>query len=132
MDRSTVGQLLAQGETRLPNAQLAADAAQHLGVSTDWLLGLTEAARSLADEQLLEWHREAAGYKIRHVPATMPDMLKTEAVLRWEYEDYIGKTSDQAIQAERDKVDWLATSASDYEIAMPVHCPPSAPMGHLK
>ena len=42
VDRSTVGQLLNAAEPRLPNAQLAADIAQCLGTSTDWLLGLTD------------------------------------------------------------------------------------------
>ena len=98
VDRSTIGQLLKDDLPRLPNAQLAADAASALGVSTDWLLGLTNrperpgdivaaamamspAERSSADAQLLAWHREAAGYKIRHVPATLPDILKTESML---------------------------------------------------
>jgi transcriptional regulator with XRE-family HTH domain len=138
VDRSTISQLLGAGEVRLPNAQIAADCASALGVSTDWLLGLTErperpgdviaaamtvteAARSSADDQLLAWHREAAGYKIRHVPATMPDLLKTEAVLRWEYGDFLSKTSDQAITATYDKLDWLRSSGSDYEIAAPLH-----------
>jgi len=137
-DRSTVSQILAPEEARLPNAHLAAECAAALGVSADWLLGLTdrperpgdvlaaamtmtEAARTSADRQLLEWHREAAGYKIRHVPATMPDLLKTEAMLRWEYEAFLGRTPDQAIGAMRDRLDWLRASTSDYEIAMPRH-----------
>ena len=72
-----------------------AGCAEALGVSSDWLLGLadrperpgdvieaalsmTQADRTSADAQLLDWHREASGYKVRHVPATLPDMLKTE------------------------------------------------------
>lgn len=138
VDRSTISQLLGGDDARLPNAQIAADCAGALGVSADWLLGLTErperpgdviaaamtmtkAARSSSDDQLLAWHQEAAGYKIRHVPATMPDMLKTEAVLKWEYGDFLSKTSDQAIVAMRDNVDWLRSSESDYEIAAPIH-----------
>jgi transcriptional regulator with XRE-family HTH domain len=138
VDRSTISQLLGGDEARLPNAQIAADCASTLGVSADWLLGLTErperpgdviaaamtiteAARSSADEQLLAWHQEAAGYKIRHVPATMPDMLKTEAVLEWEYGDFRAKTPDQAIAASRDQVNWLRSGGSDYEIAAPIH-----------
>jgi transcriptional regulator with XRE-family HTH domain len=138
IDRSTISQLLGGDDARLPNAQIAADCASALGVSTDWLLGLTErperpgdviaaamvvteAARSSSDEQLLAWHQEAAGYKIRHVPATLPDMLKTEAVLKWEYGDFRSKTSDQAITAMRDQMDWLRSGGSDYEIAVPIH-----------
>jgi len=138
VDRSTISQLLGGTEARLPNSQLTADCAAALGVSADWLLGLTErperpadlvaaamtmteAARSASDEQLLAWQHEAAGYKIRHVPATLPDMLKSEAMLRWEYGGFLGKTSDQAILAMRDNLDWLRTGGSDFEIAAPVH-----------
>jgi hypothetical protein len=46
---------------------------------------MTEAPRALIDEAIFGWHREAAGYKIRHVPATLPDMLKTRAMVEWEY-----------------------------------------------
>lgn len=138
VDRSTLSQLLAAGETRLPNAQLVADCAATLGVSSDWLLGLTDlperpgdivagsmrvssAERASVDEQMLEWHREVMGHKIRHVPATLPDMLKTEAVLTWEYESFLGKTPDQAIGATMDRLQWLREGSSDYEIAVPLH-----------
>lgn len=138
VDRSTIGQILMDGETRLPGGQLVADMATVLGVSADWLLGLTErperpgdilaaamivtgAERSSADAQIMDWHREAEGYKIRHVPATLPDALKTEAVLRWEYAAYRGKTPDQAVTAMREGLDWLRSGVSDQEIAMPLH-----------
>ena len=68
---------------------------------------MTDAARTIADDQLLDWHREAAGYKIRHVPATLPDIFKTEAVLRWEYDRFLGKTPDQAMAAMDDRRRWL-------------------------
>ena len=138
VDRSTIGQILAEGTTRLPNAQLAADAAQALGVSTDWLLGLTErperpgdviaaamsvtkAERRPADQQILDWHHEAAGYKIRHVPATLPDSLKTEDMLRWEYAACLGVTPEQAIETMRSSIERLRSGDSDYEIALPLH-----------
>ena len=138
VDRSTIGQLLTDDLPRLPNAQLAADAASVLGVSTDWLLGLTNrperpgdivaaamalspAERLSADAQLMEWHREAAGYKVRHVPATLPDILKTEAMLHWEYSSFRDEGLPQAIDAMRGQLEWLKTGVSDYEIALPVH-----------
>lgn len=137
-DRSTISQLLAGQSTRLPNAQLVAECAAALGVSTDWLLGLTdrperpgellaaslamtEAARSSADEQIDQWHREAAGYKIRHVPATLPDMIKTNEVLAWEYGPQLGRTAAQAIGAADDRLGWFKGRESDYEVAMPLH-----------
>ena len=137
VDRSTLSQLLAPG-TRLPNAQLAADCAQALGISADWLLGLTgrpepiadllatsltvaEAPRALIDETIFGWHREAAGYKIRHVPATLPDMLKTRAMVEWEYRPQLGRTAEQALGAFEDRLQWMRNARSDYEIALPLH-----------
>ena len=137
VDRSTVTQLLAQGSIRLPNAQVIAECAAALAVSADWLLGLserperagdlidtdfamTEAPRSAVDEQIFAWHREAAGRKIRHVPASLPDLLKTENLLRWEYASHVSRTPDQAVGAAADRLDWMRGTDSDYEIAMPV------------
>ncbi len=138
VDRSTISQLLRGDAARLPNAQLVAECAAALGVSADWLLGLTdrpeqaadllatamemtEAPRALVDEQIFNWHREARGYKIRHVPAGLPDMMKTQAFLRWEYEPHLGRTTDQAIGASEDRLRWMAGARSDFEIAVPVH-----------
>ncbi len=138
VDRSTIGQLLKNDHPRLPNSQLAADAANALGVSTDWLLGLTNrpetpgdiiaaalslspAERTSADEQLLEWHHEAAGYKVRHVPATLPDILKTKRMLDWEYAPVKERRLPEAFSAMQDQLQWLSSGVSDYEIAVPVH-----------
>jgi transcriptional regulator with XRE-family HTH domain len=138
VDRSTIGQLLKNDHPRLPNAQLTADAANALGVSTDWLLGLTNrpetpgdivaaalslspAERTSADEQLLEWHHEAAGYKVRHVPATLPDILKTKRMLDWEYASVRERRLPEAFSAMQDQLQWLSSGVSDYEIAVPVH-----------
>ncbi|MGB3177524.1 MAG: helix-turn-helix transcriptional regulator [Albidovulum sp.] len=138
VDRSTISQLLTGRGARLPNAQVVAECATALGVSADWLLGLTErperladllatsltmteAPRALIDETIFNWHQEAAGYKVRHVPATLPDMLKTREMLRWEYEPQLGRTSDQAIGASEDRLSWMRRAGSDYEIALPIH-----------
>lgn len=137
VDRSTISQLLRHPTTRLPNAQVVGECAAVLGVSADWLLGLTErpetaaemlantlsltdAPRALIDEQIFRWHTEAAGYKIRHVPAALPDMLKTRAMLEWEYTPHLGPNTDQAIMASQDRMAWMRASRSDYEIALPV------------
>lgn len=138
VDRSTVGQLLKNDHPRLPNAQLTAEAAEALGVSADWLLGLTNrpetpgdivaaalslspAERTSADEQLLEWHKEAAGYKVRHVPATLPDILKTKDMLDWEYASVRERRLPEAYSAMQDQLEWLSSGVSDYEIALPIH-----------
>lgn len=137
-DRSTVSQLLAPGSARLPNAQVVAECARALDVSADWLLGLTErpergaqmiaasvampeAPRALIDEQLFAWHVAAAGQKIRHVPAHLPDMLKTPAFMEWEYEPALGRTAAQAIGAAADRLGRVGAGVSDYEFCMPIH-----------
>lgn len=137
VDRSTLSQLLKDKGARLPNAQLVAECAAALGVSADWLLGLsqrpeqaadlvasaiamTEAPRAMIDDQIFAWHQEAKGYKIRHVPARLPDMLKTDDMLRWEYAPALGKTIEQAIGASTDRLNWMRGAGSDYEIAVPL------------
>lgn len=137
VDRSTVSQLLKGQGARLPNAQVVGECAAYLGVSADWLLGLsdhpetaadvlantlalTEAPRALVDEQIFEWHTEATGYKIRHVPAGLPDMLKTRAMLEWEYAPHLGRSTEQAIGASEDRLSWMRSTQSDYEIALPL------------
>jgi len=138
VDRSTISQLLAGSGARLPNAQVVGECASALGVSADWLLSLsdrpetaadimatslslTEAPRALVDRQIFDWHKEAAGYKIRHVPASLPDMLKTAEMLEWEYAPHLGRTTAQAIGASEDRLAWMRASHSDYEIALPLH-----------
>jgi transcriptional regulator with XRE-family HTH domain len=136
VDRSTISALLAPG-TRLPNAQLAADCAAALGVSTDWLLGLTErmdppdqlmeravqtvpASRALFDATVFDWHVGAAGYKIRHVPATLPDILKTREVVLWEYCETLGARAEEAFASFEAQLALLRRMRSDFEIAMPL------------
>ena len=107
IDRSSISQILAPEDARLPGAHVLAGVAQVLGVSADWLLGLTdrpeqagellattlsisEAGRAAEiDDQLFAWHEEARGYKIRHVPATLPDMLKIGKFMEWEYRGHL-------------------------------------------
>lgn len=138
VDRSTISQLLGDKGARLPNASIVAGCAATLGVSADWLLGLstraeplaellaaslsiTEAARAPIDETIFGWHREAAGHKIRHVPAGLPDMLKTREMMVWEYAPHLGRTAEQAIGAAADRLEWMRGARSDYEIALPAH-----------
>ena len=139
VDRSSVTQMLAEGDTRMPGGHVVAACAQALDVSADLLLGLSnrpEQAGALLDsslsisetgratgldDQIFAWHREAEGYKIRHVPATLPDMLKTNAMLRWEYAPVTHRRPDAAIDAAAERLDWMRLSESDYEIAIAMH-----------
>ena len=101
LDRSTLSQLLSDANDRLPRAETIAAIAEREQVSTDWLLGLVQEEKigtnilseapeiaqgsSYADERLARWRAEAVGYKIRYVPSTLPDLLKGEEVIRFEY-----------------------------------------------
>jgi len=135
LDRSTVSQLLSEGAPRLPNGQALAVIASSLGVSSDWLLGLSthegvaadvldqavqvaETDRNPVDEHLLAWYRESAGAKVRHVPANLPDVLKTEELLTLEYSGSTLKTAVQAISDTRDRRELLSRPESDMEIAV--------------
>lgn len=135
LDRSTVSQLLSEDAPRLPNGQALAAIATALGVSSDWLLGLSthrgaaaeildqavqvaETDRHPVDEHLLAWYRDAVGFKIRHVPANLPDVLKTDAVLAYEYAGQTLRTADQAITGTRDQMALLSRAESDMEIAL--------------
>lgn len=133
--RSTIAQLLNAQDARLPNAHLAANFAQTLNVSSDWLLGLTnrretsadllissfkltDATRSPADRQLAQWLYEARGQKIRHVPTTLPDIIKTRAFFDYEYEIALEKTPDQASSQSEDGLRFMSQPGSDYEICV--------------
>ncbi|RAI00193.1 transcriptional regulator [Acuticoccus sediminis] len=103
IDRSTLAQLLAPANERLPRAETLAAIATLAGVSVDWLLGLTSqerpgaeviepvsvegGAHSPIDDRFLRWYAEAetAGYRIRSVPRSFPDFLKSAEVMRYEY-----------------------------------------------
>ena len=93
-------------------------------------IAMTPATRTMIDEQVFNWHREAAGYKIRHVPATMPDILKTDEMLAWGYAHHLGRTSQQAIDGSTNRLNLMRQSTSDYEIALPVHEIESFARGH--
>ncbi len=139
VDRSTITQILSGDTARVPGGHVVAACAQALDVSADWLLGLTdrpeqagkllESSLSISetgrattlDDQIFEWQREAEGYKIRHVPATLPDVLKTNAMLQWEYAPISHKRPDAAIDAAAERLDWLRLTESDYEMALPIH-----------
>ena len=102
LDRSTLSQLLSGATDRLPRAETIAAIAEQEQVSTDWLLGMVQeekigtnilseapeiarGASSYSDERLARWRAEAVGYKIRYVPSTLPDLLKSEEIISYEY-----------------------------------------------
>lgn len=132
IDRSTLSQLLLPTNRRLPRAEtLAAIAGRHQ-VSIDWLLGLSHggpmqaemiqeqtsfALDALApnDQRLLDWFAEAEGYKIRYVPSTLPDLLKTETVFRHELDHYVASRPEQKIETASVRLAWTREPGSDME-----------------
>jgi transcriptional regulator with XRE-family HTH domain len=135
LDRSTLSQLLAATTDRLPRAENIAGIARAEGVSIDWLLGLSEEgqaatdvlrrsiqverdARSPADRRLDRWHEEAAGYLIRYVPATLPDLLKTEQVIEFEYRESAAFTPEQSIATAEQKLAYLRRADTLMEVCM--------------
>lgn len=114
VDRSTLSQLLSPENMRLPRADTVASIAEIHQVSIDWLLGLTQQGPLVANfmpevfevddysnsifDKYLEWHRQATGYKIRYVPTTLPDLLKTEAVAEYEFNRYGSGKVDQSVR----------------------------------
>jgi len=132
LDRSTLSQLLSMANRRLPRAETLAEIATTQQVSVDWLLGLSHAgpmqaemlqeqtsfaedALSYNDERLIAWFAEAQGYKIRYVPSTIPDLLKTEDVIRYELAHYVAARPEQKIETAAARLAWTRGPESDLE-----------------
>jgi transcriptional regulator with XRE-family HTH domain len=138
VDRSTLSQLMNSQANRLPRADTVGAIATTLGVSLDWLMGLTQddrlsaeilersmqvqhRDRSPMDEDLIRWHQEAAGYRIRYVPSNLPDQITTEAVIHHEHGVQAPLDQDQALTRARDRLDYSRRPETDIEICMPTH-----------
>ena len=132
IDRSTLSQLLAAGADRLPRVESIAAIAQIGNVSLDWLLGLSQSDRPEAgmvdeslqierdapsplDERLLRWLTEAAGYRIRHIPTTFPDLLKTDAVIEHEYGHYMTRGPRRQIGITQSRLEYLRQPETEIE-----------------
>jgi len=137
IDRSTLAQVLSAANDRLPRAETLAAIAADQQVSIDWLLGLSQegplapaiiqqpltvepGGHSPADERLTRWHAEAAGYKVRYVPATLPDLLKTEELIRYEYRDYVGPIPESRIEAAHARLANQRRPETDMEVCSSV------------
>lgn len=132
IDRSTLSQLISTRNRRLPRVETLAAISQTSGVSVDWLLGLSqdgpirtdivreELAVSIhtlspLDEALIGWYAESSGTKIRYVPATLPDLLKTEAVIRHEVTRYATIRPEQKIETSVAPLAMARDPGSDVE-----------------
>ena len=136
VDRSTISQLLSEHQVRLPSGHVVAELAAALRVSADWLLGLTtstltpgeilreslevaQAAPDSADKNIERWLQESMGAKIRNVPTTLPEFMKTQAVLDVEYASYAGKTPQQAMASNAARLLMNRLIGMDHEVALP-------------
>lgn len=131
IDRSTLSQLLSGTNRRLPRVDTLVALATSGDVSLDWLLGLTHEGRVRTDivrettaiepggygneEGLMAWLREAIGVKIRYVPSTLPDLLKTEAVIVYEAGPYLSRTPQQELDAAAEQMAWQLRPETDME-----------------
>lgn len=137
LDRSTLTQLMAEANVRLPRAETIVRIAAAHGVSIDWLLGLSQQdhvaadvvsqmviepeAGDPADERLKRWHDEALGFKIRYVPATLPDHLKTQATIAYESRKLIDPIAQSWSDIANAWIDYARRPESEIEVCAPLH-----------
>lgn len=136
VDRSALSQLLSDATTRLPRVETLLNIAAAHNVSLDWLLGLSqdegltgEIHESLKIEEgpggfdrtlLARWHAEAAGTKIRYVPAGIPDLLRTDELI--DYEAGITNRNPEAqIDEALYRIEYNRRPETDMEACMPAH-----------
>jgi transcriptional regulator with XRE-family HTH domain len=147
IDRSTLTQLLAPENDRLPRADTIAAMAADQQVSVDWLLGLSQEGPLSADlmpqpleievggdghqdERLQRWHTEAAGYKIRYVPASLPDLLKNEAVIRYEYREQGPGVPQARLEEAGARLAYLRRPETDMEVCSTLQSVEDFARGH--
>jgi len=135
VDRSALTQLLAGQSTRLPRADTLRSISERYSVSLDWLLGLSqdetlaaeikpaleiaEADDSNNDTLLERWHKGAAGYKIRYVPAQVPDLLRTPDLIAYEYSGRAAPSPSWQLRNAEFRLDYTRRPETDMEVCMP-------------
>lgn len=141
MDRSTLSQVLSRQTDRLPRLETVAAIAAESKASIDWLIGLEQERRgdsvgagvvdeglgieenagAMWDERLTTWHAEAAGYKIRYVPTTLPDLLKNETTVRYEHRHTAGG-AERGLNIGRTRLSYQRRPDTDMEVCNSVQC----------
>ncbi|MBS9720807.1 helix-turn-helix transcriptional regulator [Tianweitania sp. BSSL-BM11] len=136
LDRSALSQLMSGATTRLPRAETLLNIAAEHKVSLDWLMGLSQDEGATGELRvnmemeeglggndralLARWHAEAAGTKIRYVPAGMPDLLRTEALIAYE-SSRTHRNSEIQIDETLSRLDYNRRPETDMEVCMPRH-----------
>ena len=67
------------------------------------------------DDLLDRWHREAAGYKIRYVPMSLPDLLKTDAVIEYEYHNWTAVSAEARKEEAEERLAYSRKPETDLE-----------------
>ncbi len=136
IDRSTLAQFLSPENKRLPRADTLAALARCQQVSVDWLLGLSQegalgagllsppieieaGGHAPSDPRLDRWYREAVGYKVRYVPTRLPDLLKSEELIRYEYRHQQPALHRSPIAAASQRLEIQRRPESDLEVCSP-------------
>ena len=135
IDRSALTQLLSGQAVRLPRVDTLRRISERFSVSLDWLLGLSQdetlaaemkpaleiaVAEGLDEDTLLErWHKEATGYKIRYVPAQVPDLLRTPDVIAYEYSGRAAPSPSWQQRNAEFRLDYTRRPETDMEVCMP-------------
>jgi transcriptional regulator with XRE-family HTH domain len=133
LDRSTLAQLMSGADARLPRAETLAAIAAGCRVSVDWLLGLSQREQlgadvfgevmqiephehSPIDDRMYRWLTEAAGYKIRTVPTSFPDSLKTPAVIDFEYTRLMDSDPGREHEKAESRLAYLRRPETEFEV----------------
>ncbi len=132
IDRSALSQFLDPELDRLPRAETLRKIAETAGVSSDWLLGLSntddpgkEFAPSVEIEMDMDatgaspldrWRQEARGQKVRYVPATLPDLLRLPEAMDYELE---GERASARMEQGEQLLGAALLGDMDMEVAMP-------------
>lgn len=135
LDRSALSQFLNESSTRLPRSETLISIAHSENVSVDWLLGLSQDEAGVGEvssvfdiehasaEQnrslLAQWHTEAAGYKIRYAPSSLPDLVRTPAVVNFEFGGKQAIPTDDKTAFIREQLDYSRRPETDMEVVMP-------------
>ncbi|WP_169545229.1 helix-turn-helix domain-containing protein [Sneathiella aquimaris] len=136
LDRSAISQMLKEDSTTLPNGHSLALLCQALNISSDWLLGLADDPRPSSqvleqaveltpsqrwhplDKNIIRWHMEALGHKIRYIPSSLPTPMKTSAVINYEFDIHPSKTADQAQIITDEQLSFFRRPESELEVAL--------------
>ncbi len=132
LDRSTLSQLLSDKNMRLPRAETISRIAARHSVSIDWLLGLSQQDQITADivsqpvvqpnaddpynEELKRWHEDARGAKVRYVPSSLPDQVKTEAIIRFENVKLTMAAAGAMSESTHARIDHARRAGSEVEV----------------